>query len=78
MDTKLDTLLRESVTRFHDRGDYGLTGVTLELAGYDMGHASAVVRVMCKDCGRTMTTATTHTGGVRMTAYNLRRYWCEH
>ena len=78
MTTKLDTLLRESVTRFHDRGDYGLTGVTLELAGYDMGHASAVVRVSCVDCGRTMTTATTHTGGVRAAAYNLRRYWCEH
>ena len=78
MDTKLDTLLRESVTRFLDRGDYGLTGVTLDLDGYDMGHASAVVRVTCATCERTMTTATTHTGGVRAAAYNLRRYVCEH
>ena len=78
MNTKLGTLLSESVDRFNDRGDYGLTGVTLELAGYDMGHASAVVRVTCVDCGCTMTTATTHTGGVRAAAYNLRRYVCKH
>ena len=78
MNAKLDALLRESVTRFHDRGDYGLTGVTLELDGYDMGRASAVVRIVCDDCGGTMTTATTHTGGVRAAAYNLRRYGCKH
>ena len=78
MNAKLDTLLSESVSRFYDRGDYGLTGVTLGLDGYDMGRASAVVRVTCAGCGRTMTTATTHTGGVRAAAYNLRRYVCEH
>jgi hypothetical protein len=67
-----------SIERFHANNNYGLTGVTLTLAGFDASHSSAVVRLVCDDCGKVMTVASTDNGAVRWAAHCLNYYHCNH